>query len=225
MQGLFNITANRNIQGHKITNVKANIITTDIIWIVFFFCLFVSPSGFRLRATKTVCKAVCVSSFWHVGEWSTSASIIILLVFKSVFPCFMERTTLSTASRVTPCCGVWSWSHWMRWISPAHLSGRTPCAKCVRAVPLRKFDVQWLSEFLISYLWRRGSVAACWVFIVKWYRWSSSRFFKRHTGKDVVFLLLFPMLMCISSLLKCIFYIISQIGYCSNFDVGRIHEI
>lgn len=46
MQGIFNITAKRNIQGYKITNVKANIITTNIIWIVFF-CLFVSPSGFR----------------------------------------------------------------------------------------------------------------------------------------------------------------------------------
>lgn len=106
---------------------------------------------------------VCVCSFLHVWEWSTSASIIILLVFKSIFPCFMEHTKLSTAAYITLCCRVWSWSHWTLWISPVCLSGRTPCFKCVYAVPLRKCSVQWLSEILISYLWRRGSVAAYWV--------------------------------------------------------------
>lgn len=99
--------------------------------------MFVSPPGFRDSEQRTqhakqhLQVLVCVSSFLRVGEWSTSASIIILLVFKSAFPCFMEHTKLSTASRVTPCCGVWSWSHWTLWISPVCLSGRTPCAKCV----------------------------------------------------------------------------------------------
>lgn len=107
------------------------------------------------------------------------------------------------------------------WISPVCLSGRTPCAKCVCAVPLRKFNVQQLSEFLISYLRRRGSVAACWVLVWSTYRWSGSRFFKRHKGEEIS--AYFFHFTCISSLLKCIFCIISQIWHCSTFNVGRMH--
>ena len=54
---MFTITVNRNIQCYKTTNVKANIFTTNIIWIVFFPSVYL----WSLGAKKTVCREVSQS--------------------------------------------------------------------------------------------------------------------------------------------------------------------
>lgn len=67
---MFNITANRNIQCYKTTNVKASIFTTHIMWIVFL-CVFPPLVSETQSEEQTVCReasqndGLCLS-FLHI---------------------------------------------------------------------------------------------------------------------------------------------------------------
>lgn len=96
---------------------------------------------------QTVCREASESDslFFRMSENEAtqpqSLSFCCFFFKKSAFSCFMEHAELSTAAWLTRCHGVGSWSHWALWIPSVCLSGRTPCTKCVCAVPLRKCSI------------------------------------------------------------------------------------
>lgn len=164
MKGMFNITAIRNIQCYKTTNMKANIFTANI-WKVF--C--VSPSSLKESEQGAD------SMYRKISKWGFVLVFVLFCIFEN------EATQLQSL-----CCWLlkalslvlWNTPSWAQqpawrsavgckieatehWISPVCLSGRTFCAKCVYTVPLRKCSVQLLPQFLTLYLRRRVSVALC----------------------------------------------------------------
>lgn len=165
---------------------------------------------------------VCACSFLHIREWSSSAPVIImLLVCKSAFLCFMEHTELSTAA-----CMPWR------------------CGCKFEAIEHSEFpQCFWVAEHLmlnacVLFHWENAVFNSSPSFSFYTYgeeaQWLPVEFhcevptdglvqgsLKGTQGKKLCFCLFF---LFISSLLKCIFCITSQKWYCSNFNVGRIHE-
>lgn len=95
-----------------------------------------------------------------------------------------------------------SWSHWALWIPSVCLSGRTPCTKCVCAVPLRKCSIAFCVSHFIP---MEKKLSGCLLSFIVEYRWSGSRFFQRHTEKEVMLSAYFSKIVCIFFLLKCMF--------------------
>lgn len=114
----------------------------------FFVC--VSPSSFRdseRRTEKHLKMMVCVCLFCISENEATQLQSLSFCWFLKVLVLVLWNTPSWAQQPAWHCavgCEVEAIEHW---ISPVYLRGRTPCAKCVCAVPLRKFNVQHSSSF------------------------------------------------------------------------------
>lgn len=141
------------------------------------------------------------------------------LILRSVSPCFMEHTKLSTAAWMVLCYEGGKLKS-MNTEFPEFFSVAEPLVLnvcvCCSTEKMPCSIALCVSHFIPM---EKQLRAACRVSLCNTYRWSSSRFFKRHKVKEDMLLLIYPIL-CYSFLLICIFYRVKY--HCFKFNRDRI---